>query len=57
MPTMDPERDIVQPIASEEARAAYLEEHMKNMGGVQLPSSIPSQDGRIKHISRISKED
>ena len=34
MPTMEPERDIAQPIASEEARAAYLEEHMKNMGGV-----------------------
>ena len=34
MPTMEPERDIVQPIASEEARGAYLEEHMKNMGGV-----------------------
>ena len=43
MPTMEPERDIVQPIASEEARAAYLEEHMKNMGGIQLPSSIPSK--------------
>ena len=34
MPTTEPERDIVQPIASEEARAAYLEECMKNMGGV-----------------------
>ena len=34
MPTMEPERDIVQPIASEEARAAYLKERMKNMGGV-----------------------
>ena len=34
IPTTKPgtERDIVQPIASEEARAAYLEEHMKNMG-------------------------
>ena len=43
MPTMEPERDIIQPIASEEARAAYLEECMKNMGGVRLPSSIPSK--------------
>ena len=34
VPTMEPEKDIVQPIASEEARTAYLEEHMKNMGGV-----------------------
>ena len=43
MPTVEPERDIVQPIASEEARAAYLEERMKNIGGVQLPSGIPSK--------------
>ena len=28
------ERNIAQPIASEEARTAYLEECMKNMGGV-----------------------
>ena len=42
MPILEPERDIIQPIGSEEARAAYFEEHMKNMGGVRLPSSIPS---------------
>ena len=34
MPTLEPERDILQPIASEGARAAYFEECMKNMGGV-----------------------
>ena len=28
------ERDIVQPIAREEARAAFLEECMKHMGSV-----------------------
>ena len=43
MPPVEPERDIVQPIASKEARAAYLEERMKNIGGVQLPSGIPSK--------------
>ena len=43
MPTLVPERDIVQPIASEEARAAYFIKHMKNMGGVRLTSSIPSK--------------
>ena len=37
------EGDIVQPISSEEARAAYLEECMKNMGGVQLPFNIPAK--------------
>ena len=43
MPTVGPERDIVQPIASEGARAAYLEEHMKNKGGVCLPSKDPAK--------------
>ena len=45
MPTSKPgtERDILQPISSEEARTAYLEGRMKNMGGVQLPLNIPSK--------------
>ena len=45
IPTTNPEteRDIVHPIASEEARAAYLEEHMKTIGGVWLPLNIPSK--------------
>ena len=38
-----PERDIVQPIASEGARAAYLEECMKNIGSVRLPSKVPAK--------------
>ena len=33
----------MQPKASEEARAAYLEAHMKNIGGVWLPLNIPSK--------------
>ena len=36
------ERDIVQPMSSEEARAAYLENQMKIMSGVRLPLNIPS---------------
>ena len=43
IPTMESERDIVQPIASEEDRAAYLEERMKNIGSMQLPSNIASK--------------
>ena len=45
IPTPEPGtgRDIVQPISSEEARAAYLEEHIKKMGGIWLPLSIPSK--------------
>ena len=34
IPTMQSERDILQPIASKEARAAYLEEQMKNISSV-----------------------
>ena len=36
IPTSKPgtERDIMQPICSEEVRAAYLEECMENIGGV-----------------------
>ena len=45
IPTSKPgaEGDILQPISSEEARAAYLEERMKNMGSVRLPLNIPSK--------------
>ena len=43
MPKPGTERDIVQPISSEEARAAYLEERMKHMDSIQLPLNIPSE--------------
>ena len=36
------ERDIIQPISSEEARARYLERQMKGIDSVRLPSKIPS---------------
>ena len=35
------ERDIVQPISSEEARARYLERQMEGMDSVRLPLKIP----------------
>ena len=35
------ERDIMQPISSEEARARYLERQMKGMDSVRLPSKTP----------------
>ena len=41
----------MQPISSEEARAAYLEEHMKHIGGVQLPLSNQSK-AEESHKSR-----
>ena len=37
-------RDIVQPISSEAARAAYLENQMRDMSGVQLPSQVPTME-------------
>ena len=57
MPTLEPERDIVQPIASEEARASYLEEHMKNMEWCMTTLKYSIQGGRIQHVSRLSEED
>ena len=38
------EKDIVQPVSSEEARARYLERQMKDMSSVRLPSRIPSME-------------
>ena len=38
------ERDIVQPMSSEKARAAYLENQMRDMNSVQLPSKFPSME-------------
>ena len=37
-------RDIVQPISSEAARAAYLENQIRDMSGVQLPSQVPTME-------------
>ena len=44
------ERDIVRPMSSEKARAAYLENQMKDMSSVQLPLNIPSTEEE-SHIS------
>ena len=35
------ERDIVEPMSSERARAAYLESQIQDMNSVQLPLNIP----------------
>ena len=56
-------RDIVQPIASEEARAKYLEERMKGMSNVKQPmisssleeKSLPSTD-LIRQIDLFCRE-
>ena len=41
---MSTEKDIVQPISSEEARARYLDRQMRDMISVRLPSKIPSME-------------
>ena len=38
-------RDIVQPISSEAVRAAYLENQMRDMSGVRMPSQVPIMEG------------
>ena len=39
-----PEKDIVRPMSSEKARAAYLESQIKDMSSVCLPLNIPSME-------------
>ena len=36
--------DILEPLASEQARAKYLDKQMRHMKSVRLPSSIPTSD-------------
>ena len=36
--------DILEPLASEQARAKYIDKQMRHMKSVQLPSSIPTSD-------------
>ena len=45
-----PEKDIVRPMSSEKARAAYLESQIKDMSSVQLPLNIPSME-EGSHVS------
>ena len=44
VPVTKTERDIVRPISSEKVRAAYLENQMRDMSSVQLPSQVPSME-------------
>ena len=37
-----PERDMVEPMSSERARTAYLEQQIQDMSSVRLPLNIPS---------------
>ena len=40
------ERDILEPMSSEQARSTYLEKEIRGMSSVRLPLNIPSlEDG------------
>ena len=40
-------RDILEPSLSQQARAAYLERQMQDMGSVKVPSDIPSLENGV----------
>ena len=42
-----PERDIIEPISSEGARAALLEQQINAMGSVKLPLNMPSMEEEL----------
>ena len=47
--------DILEPIASEQVRAKYLDEQMRHMKSVRLPSSIPASDDILLEEDNLSK--
>ena len=38
------ERDILEPMSSEQARSTYLEKQIQGMGSVRSPLNIPSSE-------------
>ena len=55
VPATKTERDIVQPISSEKARATYLENQMRDMSSVQLPSQVPSMEEESIHLRTLQE--
>ena len=49
-----PERDVVEPLSSERARAAYLERQIQDMSSVRLPLNIPSLEDESHAPSDLS---
>ena len=47
--------DILEPSATEQARADYLERQMRHMKSVQLPSSIPTSDDLTLEEDSLSR--
>ena len=50
-----PERDILEPICSEEARSAYLERWIQGMNSVRLPLNIPSFEDESHGFTNLPK--
>ena len=61
-----PEKDIIEPMSSERARTAYLEQQIQDMSSVRLPLNIPLMEeescvptdltGRIHAFCKEQKE-
>ena len=50
-----PERDIVKPMSSERARAAYLEGQIQDMGSVWLPLNVPLMEEESHASSDLTR--
>ena len=50
------ERDILEPVSSEQARSAYLERQMQGMSSVRLPSDMPSLESVSCESANLPKK-
>ena len=50
-----PEKDILAPLSSERARAAYLEQQMQNMSGIRPPLNIPSMEEEFRASTDLTR--
>ena len=50
------ERDILEPMSSEQARSAYLERQMQGMSSVRLPSDMPSLESVSHESANLPKK-
>ena len=51
------ERDILEPMSSEQARSAYLERQMQGMSSVRLPLDMPSWGGTCHMVLRTHQKE
>ena len=50
------QRDILEPMSSEQARYAYLERQMQGMSSVRLPLDMPSLEDISRDLQTCQKE-